>query len=76
MASGQGRPTGARWNGVARGDYLEVTVSATNSSKGDSREGKGRQWTVRVRAAEATVDGKWADSGQWASGRMVDGGGC
>ena len=61
---------------MARGDYLEVTVSATDSSKDDSHKGEGQQWTVRVRAAEATVDGKQADSGQWASGQMVDGRGC
>ena len=76
MASGRGSPTGARWNSVVRGDYFEATVSATDSSKGDSCEGEGRQWTVRVGAAEAMVDGKWADSGQWASRQMVDGGGC
>ena len=63
-------------SGKVRGDNLEVTVLATDSSKGNSREGEGRQWTMRVRVAEATVDGKWADSdGQWASGQMVDGGG-
>ena len=46
MAGGQDRPIGARWNGVVRGegessrarrgDNVEVTVLATNSSKGDN----------------------------------------
>ena len=48
---------------------VEATLSATDSSKADSHKGEGQQWTVSVRVAEATVDGKWADRGQWASGR-------
>ena len=54
---------------------VEATLSATDSGKANSHEGEGQQRTVSVRVAEATVDGKWADSGQWASGWMVDGGG-
>ena len=70
MARGEGE------SGKARGDNLEATVLATDSGKGNSREGEGRQWTVRVGVAEVTVDGKWVDSdGQWTSGWMVDGGG-
>ena len=52
---------------------VEATWSATDSGKGNSHKGEGQQWTVSVRVAEAMVDGKWADSGQWASGWMVDG---
>ena len=54
---------------------IEATLSATDSGKADSHKGEGQQQTMSVRAAEATVDGKWADSGQWASGRIADGGG-
>ena len=50
MARGEGE------SGKARGDNLEVTVLVTDSGKGDSHKGEGRQWTVRVRVAEATVD--------------------
>ena len=52
---------------------IEATLSATDSGKADSHEGEGQQQTMSVRVAEAMVDGKWADRGQWASGRMVDG---
>ena len=48
MAGRRDRPIGERWNGVARGegesskarrgDDLEVTVLATDSSKGDNRQ--------------------------------------
>ena len=63
MARGEGE------SGKARGDNLEAKVLATDNGKGNTHEGDGQQWTVRVRVAEVRVDGKWVDSsGQWASG--------
>ena len=60
---------------MARGDYLEVTVSATDSSKGDSCEGKGaRRVTMDCEGESGRGDGGWQVGGQWTVGKWVDGG--